>query len=97
VRLCIYGSKYLGLPALVGADRSDCFLHFLEKIIQQIKWVDGETIIIGGERISIESRALGYYYLCNVSLSNPERSMQKNDGCYMTLWWVDDENSKKML
>jgi hypothetical protein len=25
--------KYLGLPALVGADRSDCFLHFVEKII----------------------------------------------------------------
>jgi hypothetical protein len=21
--------KYLGLPALVGADRSDCFMHFL--------------------------------------------------------------------
>jgi hypothetical protein len=26
--------KYLGLPALVGADRSDCFLHFVERIIQ---------------------------------------------------------------
>jgi hypothetical protein len=25
--------KYLGLPAIVGADRSDCFLHFVERII----------------------------------------------------------------
>ena len=24
--------KYLGLPALVGADRSDCFRHFVERI-----------------------------------------------------------------
>jgi hypothetical protein len=24
--------KYLGLPALVGADRSDCFRHFIERI-----------------------------------------------------------------
>jgi hypothetical protein len=28
--------KYLGLPAQVGADRSDCFIHFIERIIQQI-------------------------------------------------------------
>jgi hypothetical protein len=28
--------KYLGLPALVGADRSDCFEHFIEQIIQRI-------------------------------------------------------------
>jgi hypothetical protein len=27
--------KYLGLPALVGADRSDCFEHFIERIIQR--------------------------------------------------------------
>jgi hypothetical protein len=28
--------KYLGLPALVGADRSDSFEHFIERIIQRI-------------------------------------------------------------
>jgi hypothetical protein len=28
--------KYLGLPAIVGADRSDCFLYFVERIIQHI-------------------------------------------------------------
>jgi hypothetical protein len=28
--------KYLGLPALVGADRSDCFESFIERIIQRI-------------------------------------------------------------
>jgi hypothetical protein len=28
--------RYLGLPALGGADRSDCFEHFIERIIQRI-------------------------------------------------------------
>ena len=28
--------EYLGLPALVGDDRSDCFEHFIERIIQRI-------------------------------------------------------------
>jgi hypothetical protein len=28
--------KYLGLPTIVGADRSDYFLHFVERIIQRV-------------------------------------------------------------
>jgi hypothetical protein len=29
-------NKYLGLPAIVGADMSDCFKHFIKRIIQRI-------------------------------------------------------------
>jgi hypothetical protein len=37
--------KYLGLPALVGADRSDCFLHFVERIIQHINGWKGKVSV----------------------------------------------------
>jgi hypothetical protein len=37
--------KYLGLSALVGVDRSDYFLHFVERIIQRIKWLEREDFI----------------------------------------------------
>ena len=31
--------KYLGLPALVGADRSDCFRHLIDRTVQRVgKW-----------------------------------------------------------
>jgi hypothetical protein len=41
--------KYLGLPALVGADRSDCFVHFIERIIQGINGWKEKILSIGGK------------------------------------------------
>jgi hypothetical protein len=41
--------KYLGLLALVGADKSDCFLHFIERIIQRINGWRGKILSIGGK------------------------------------------------
>ena len=33
--------KYLGLPAMVGADRSDCFRHFCERIKERLReWME---------------------------------------------------------
>ncbi len=28
--------KYLGLPALVGTDRSDCFRHLIDRVVSRI-------------------------------------------------------------
>jgi hypothetical protein len=43
--------KYLGLPAIVGADMNECFLHFVERIIQRINgWKENKLSI--GERRS---------------------------------------------
>jgi hypothetical protein len=40
--------KYLGLPALVGEDRSDYFKHFIERIIQRINgWKEKQLSIKG--------------------------------------------------
>ena len=42
--------KYLGLPAMVGADRIDCFRHFYDRIKRKIEGMDGETIVYWRER-----------------------------------------------
>ena len=39
--------KYLGLPAMVGADRSDCFQSFDRQSDDQDKWVEGEDVEYG--------------------------------------------------
>jgi hypothetical protein len=46
--------KYLGLPALVGADRSECFLHFRERIIQRIKGWKEIQLSIGVKEILLK-------------------------------------------
>jgi hypothetical protein len=47
--------KYLGLPAIVGADRSDCFLHFVERVLQKIKGWKEKLLSIGGKELLIKA------------------------------------------
>jgi hypothetical protein len=49
--------KYLGLPALVGADRSGHFKHFIEKIIQRINGWKEKLLSIGGKEILLKAVA----------------------------------------
>jgi hypothetical protein len=47
--------KYLGLPALVGADRSDFFIHFVERVMPRIKgWME-KMLSIGGKELLIKA------------------------------------------
>jgi hypothetical protein len=49
--------KYLGLPALVGADRSDCFKHFIETIIQRKNGWKEKLLSIQGKEILLKAVA----------------------------------------
>ena len=55
--------KYLGLPALVGAERSDCFEHLIEKIIQRINGWKEKLLFIGGKEnlLKAVARAISVY------------------------------------
>jgi hypothetical protein len=75
--------KYLGLPALVGADRSDCFKHFIERIIERINGWKEKQLSLGGKRDSPEGSGSGYPGVCYVGFPDSERCLQKYDGCYI--------------
>ena len=47
--------KYLGLPALVGADRSDCFKHLVDRITKRIDGWKEKLLSMGGKEILIKS------------------------------------------
>jgi hypothetical protein len=47
--------KYLGLPALVGAYWSDCFMHFDERILQRISGWKEKLLSFGGKEILIKA------------------------------------------
>jgi hypothetical protein len=49
--------KYLGLPALVGVDRSDSFEHFIERIIARINGWKEKYLSIGGKEILLKAVA----------------------------------------
>jgi hypothetical protein len=49
--------KYLGLPALVGADRSDCFKKIIERIIQRINGWKEKQLSTKGKEILLKAIA----------------------------------------
>ena len=49
--------KYLGLPALVGVDRSDCFRHLIDRMNSRINGWKEKLLSMGGKEILIKSIA----------------------------------------
>jgi hypothetical protein len=88
--------KYLGLPALVGADRSDCFIHFIERIIQRINGWKEKILSIGGNEILLKAIAQAIpVYAMSVFLI-PKGICKKMMDIIAHFWWEDDENTNKM-
>jgi hypothetical protein len=49
--------KYLGLPALVGADRSDSFQHLVGRMNQHINGWNEKLFSMGGKEILLKACA----------------------------------------
>ena len=50
-------NKYLGLPAMVGADRSDCFRHLIDRVNSRINGCKEKLLSLGGKEILMKSIA----------------------------------------
>jgi hypothetical protein len=88
--------KYLGLPALVGADRIDSFEHFVERIIQRINGWKEKFLSIGGKEILLKAVAQAIsVYAMSVFLI-PKGVCKRMMDAISPFWWGDDDNSKHM-
>jgi hypothetical protein len=88
--------KYLGLPALVGADRSDCFMHFVERVLQRLKgWME-KLSSIGGKEILLKAviQSIPVYAMSVFLL--PKNICKKITDLIAQFWWGDNEQGKKM-
>ena len=47
--------KYLGLPAMVGLDRSDSFTHLVERIVNRLKGWKEKLLSMGGKEILLKA------------------------------------------
>jgi hypothetical protein len=88
--------KYLGLPALVGADKSDCFEHFIERIIQRINGWKEKHLSIGGKEILLKAVAQAIPVYAMAIFQIPKGVCKAMMDAIAKFWWGDDENSNKM-
>jgi hypothetical protein len=89
-------AKYLGLPALVGADRSDCFEHFIERIIQRINGWKEKILSIGGKEILLKAVAQAIPVYAMSVFKIPIGICKRMTDVISQFWWGDDQNSNKM-
>jgi hypothetical protein len=88
--------KYLGLPAIVGVDMSDCFMHFAEQVIMRIKGWKEKLLSIGGKEILLKvvAQAIPIYAMSIFLL--PKKVCKKINDVISQFWWGDDDQGKKM-
>jgi hypothetical protein len=49
--------KYLGLLAMIGVDKSDCFYHLIDRIIARLNGWKEKLLSIGGKEVLIKAIA----------------------------------------
>jgi hypothetical protein len=88
--------KYLGLPALVGVDRSDSFEHFIERIIARINGWKEKYLSIGGKEILLKAVARAIHVYAMSVFQIPKGVCKRMMDAISKFWWGDDDNSNKM-
>ena len=78
--------KYLGLPALVGADRSDCFRHLVDKVVSLIHGWTEKTLNMGGRRL-IKSIAQAIPVYAMMVLRIPNKVCKGITSVISQYWW----------
>ena len=88
--------KYLGLPTIVGVDRSDCFQHLVDRVCQRLKgWkekflsVQGKEILLKAVAQAIPSYAMSVFKL-------PKGICKAITDDISSFWWGDGEEKRKM-
>ena len=88
--------KYLGLPPIVGIDRSDCFQHLIDRVLSRIRGWKEKLLSVGGREVllkaviqAIPTYAMLVYKLHKHMCNSITTAMSK-------YWWVDDDLKKHM-
>ena len=70
--------KYLGLPANVGMDKSDCFQFLIDRIIMKISGWKEKLLSAGGKEILLKSvvQAIQAYAMSVFKI--PKKKLQRN-------------------
>ncbi|GJN27875.1 hypothetical protein PR202_gb15931 [Eleusine coracana subsp. coracana] len=88
--------KYLGLPALVGAETSDCFRHLIDRVRARISGWRVKLLSMGGKEVLIKSIAQAVPVYAMMVFRIPENICKGIMDAISQFLWGDNEEQKKM-
>jgi len=88
--------KYLGLPALVGADRSDCFQHLIDRVRSKTKGWKEKLLSMGGKEILIKSIAQAVPVYAMMVFKTPNKICIGISDAISQFWWGDEDDHRRI-
>lgn len=88
--------KYLGLPALVGTDRSDCFRHLIDRVVSRIDGWKEKILSMGGKEILIKSIAQAVPVYAMMVFKIPNKICKGITDAISQYWWGDDADHRRI-
>jgi hypothetical protein len=88
--------KYLGLPAMVGIDKSECFRHLVDRVLARISGWKEKLLSLGGKGILIKAIAQAIPVFAMMVFKIPRNICKGISDAISQFWWGDEEEQKHM-
>jgi hypothetical protein len=88
--------KYLGLPAMVGLDRTDSFIYLLERIIERLKGWKERFLSMGGKDILLKAIIQAIPVFAMGIFKIPKKLCKDINDAMAGFWWGDAEEQRRM-
>ncbi|GJN07774.1 hypothetical protein PR202_ga25635 [Eleusine coracana subsp. coracana] len=77
--------RYLGLLAMVGTDRSDCFRHLVDRVCMRTNEWKEKTLSLGGKEVLFKliAQVVPVYVMGVFKI--PKKKLQRNFGCHCAI------------
>ena len=88
--------KYLGLPPLVGVDKSDCFQHLIDRVYKLLSGWKEKNMSFGGKEVLIKAviQAIPAFAMSVFKL--PKQIIKEITKAISQFWWGDDNQHRHM-
>jgi hypothetical protein len=88
--------KYLGLPSMVGLDRTDSFIYLLERIIERPKGWKERFLSMGGKEILLKAIIQAIPVFAMGVFKIPKQLCKDINDAMARLWWGDTNEKRRM-
>ena len=88
--------KYLGLPSLVGKNRSTCFSQIKERVWTKLKGWKERLLSATGKEVLIKAMAQAIPTYAMSCFKLPQRLCQDLETMVRNFWWGNNSDSKKI-
>jgi hypothetical protein len=88
--------RYLGLPAMVGMDKSDNFMYLLERVIARLNGWKEKTMSMGAKEILLKAVIQSISVFAMGVFKIPNNICKSITDAMAAFWWGDTDDHKKM-